>query len=197
MEAINLNQPGDAKTMADSVKAVFETVHKVLSVHCKLNRLAMCALQVMNYNGFKRWHRYRSRQLFDMDVLLSNELFDRFRIKADFKDYELTYNPSSLEEHLKSWEKALLDGIQTLGEQGKAFYELTGMKCGIVDRAMRKLSHDYEKTGRYIRRFSESDWLALDMHIVDDRLHDKFKKKEEGDSGLWKSMMDYTMGKKS
>jgi|GEM_PF-1050499 hypothetical protein len=193
MDAINLSKT----SMADSVRALYDTAHKVISVHARLNALAMSAMQSLGYNGFKRWHRCRAKELFALDIELANEFIDRFRIKGDFKEYELSYSPSGMEEHLKAWEKALLDGIQTLGEQGKAFYELTGMKCGIVDRAMRKLSHDYEKTGRYIRRFSESDWLALDMHIVDDRLHDRFKKKEEGDSGLWKSMMDYTMGKKS
>ena len=180
MESININQPEETKTMAENVKALFESVHKVLSVHCKLNKHAMSALQSINYNGFKRWHRYRSKQLFELDIKLANELFDRFRIKPDFKDYELSYNPASVEDHLKSWEKALLDGVQELGELSKKYEELTGMSCEVIRCALKELVYDHEKVGRYIRRFNESDWLALDMHIVDDKLHDKYKLKEEG-----------------
>lgn len=53
------------------------------------------------------------------------------------------------------------------------------MNCGVVDCAMKKMGKDYEKVSRYIKRFTESDWLTLDMHIVDDKLHDKYKAKEE------------------
>ena len=181
--------------MADSVKSIFDSIHKVLSVHCKVNALAMSAMQSMGYNGFKRWHRYRSKQIFDLKLKLANELFDRFRIKAEFKEQEVSYSPASLDEHLRAWEKALLDGIQELGTLGKSYYELTGMKCEIVDCALKELAHDYEKVGRYIKRFTESDWLALDMHIVDDKLHEKYKCMEEGEPNLWNTMMN-SIGKK-
>lgn len=113
---------------------------------------------------------------------LANDIFDRFRIKADFKDYELNYFPSTLEEHLRSWQKALLDGIQELGTLGKLFYDQTGTGCEVIDCAMKKMSKDFEKVSRLLKRFTESDWLTLDMHIVDDKLHKKFKLKEEGAS---------------
>ena len=92
--------------------------------------------------------------------------------------------------------KALLDGIQELGTVQKEYCELSGMRSEVLDCSLSTLTHDYEKVGRYLKRFSESDWLALDMHIVDDRLHDKYKEKEEGYSGLWNSMMNYSFGKK-
>lgn len=189
---MDLLNNSETKTMSENVKALYEAVHKVLLTHSKLNCKAMCAAQALGYNGFKRWHRYRSKQFFDLALKLSNELTDRFRIKADFRDYELNYSPASLEEHLKTWEKAVLDGIQELGELGKSYYELTGTKCGIVEAAITDMSCDYGKIGRYIKRFNESDWLALDMHIVDDRLHDKYKQKEEG-TGLWSNMLSNAM----
>jgi uncharacterized protein YozE (UPF0346 family) len=179
MESVTLRTE-EAKTMAESVRELFESVHKVLLTHCKLNDKAMCAAQALGYNGFKRWHRYRSKCFFDLDTKLANELFDKFSIRADFKDYEVAYSPSALDEHLKAWQKAILDGIQTLGTLDKEFYDQTGMMCGVIGCAMKKMSKDYEKVSRYIRRFTESDWLTLDMHIVDDKLHKKYKAKEEG-----------------
>lgn len=168
-----------AKTMQDSVTSIYERINKVLSVHCKLNKLAMTATQSLGYNGFKRWHRCRSRKFFELKICLANELFDKFRIVANFKDYEVNYSPASIEEHLKSWESAIMEAIQELGTINKDYFELTGISCGMVERAMCKMVRDYEKIGRLIKRFTESDWLTLDMHIVDDKLHEKYKAKEE------------------
>lgn len=194
MESVNFSTD-NTKTMAESVKALFESVHKVLLAHCKLNKKAMCAAHALGYNGFKRWHRYRSRCFFDLDVKLANELFDRFRIMADFKDYELNYSPSTLEEHLKAWQKAILEGVQELGALGKEYFSQTGTRCCVIDCAMEKMGKDYERVCRLLKRFTESDWLTIDMHIVDDKLHDKYKRKEEGDK--WNSMTNHAHEKKS
>lgn len=167
------------KSMADTVHSIYERLYHVLCVHTKLNMLAMTALQSMGYNGFKRWHRYRSRQFFEMKLCLRNELYDKFRITADFKDADVSYSPSSMEEHLKAWEGALLEAIQELGNISKDYYEVVGVNCEKAKCAMHKMMRDYEKVGRYLKRFTESDWLTLDMHIVDDALHAKYKAKEE------------------
>lgn len=169
----------EKKTMADSVTELYESANKILTTHCKLNRIAMSRLHVMGYNGFKRWHRYRSREFFEMKLCLANELYDKFRISPNFKDYEITYSPINVEEHLKSWDKALLDGIQELGTLNKRYYELTGVNSCALEKTMCWLMRDYEKVGRLLKRFTESDWLTLDMHTVDDRLHEKYKEKEE------------------
>ena len=113
-----------------------------------------------------------------MKLCLANELYDKFRIAPTFKDYEITYSPASMEEHLKSWDKALLDTIQELGTLNQEYYELIGMNSHIIKKAMCKIACDYEKVGRLLKRFTESDWLTLDMHIVDDKLHKKYKEKE-------------------
>ena len=175
-ELINYTSNG---TMAEQVKSIYENVCRILTTHCKINKLAMRSLQAMGYNGFKRWHRYRSRQFFEWKLCLANELFDKFRIIADFKDYEVNYSPTSIDEHLKSWEKVILESIQELGTINKDYFKLTGISCKLAECAMCELVKDYEKIGRLIKRFTESDWLTLDMHIVDDYLHAKYKAKEE------------------
>ena len=189
MESINLYQADESKSMVDSIKKLFGETHRVLSVHSMLNALAMCALQSMGYNGFKRWHRYRSGQFHAMELCLANELFDCFRIKAEFKSYDLSYAPKSMEEHLKAWEGAILEAIKELGELQKKFVELTGGENRVIGKAVKKLSKDYKRVGRYRMRFEESDWLALDMHTVDRELHCKFKEKEERGKS-WNGLMD-------
>lgn len=165
--------------MAEQIKTLYGNVCKVLTTQCKINKMAMRSLQALGYNGFKRWHRYRSRQFFEMKLCLSNELFDKFHIKMEYKHYDISYDPGSVEEHLKAWEKAILDAFQELGMANKRYFELVGTQNEIIKCAIHKLTRDYEKVRRLIMRFTESDWLTLDMHIVDDKLHCKYKEKEE------------------
>lgn len=167
------------KSILETIVEIYEKTHKILTIHCKLNKMAMNFCQSMSYNGFKRLHRIRGREFFELDVCLANELFDRFRIKADFKAYELNYSPSSMEEHLKSWDKALSDAVVELGDLNKRYYEQTGTDCKVIGCALHRMIRDYEKTGRFLKRFNGSDWLTLDMHIVDDNIHRKCKKKED------------------
>lgn len=166
-------------TMKNDVKTLYEDVYNVLSTHCKLNRISMSILQSMCFNGFKRWHRHRSREFFELKIRLCNEVFDKFRMLVDFKADDVAYSPKSLEEHLKSWSDALLDGIEKLGAYNKRYFELTGTESCIVKDALCIMIKDYEKTTRLYQRFSDGDWLTLDMHMVDDALYCKYKAKEE------------------
>jgi hypothetical protein len=167
------------KSMADKVKTLFEKIEKVCITHCKLNQHAMLIMQSLGYNGFKRWHRYRSKFFFDMKTYLVNELYDNYGIVSDMKEFTITYKPSSMEEHLRTWQSMLLDSIQTLGETQKEYFDTTGTDCEIINKLIHVLGKDHEKVKKFYNRFVESDWLTLDMHIVDDALHCKFKEKEE------------------
>lgn len=186
METIDLNtKTEEGAKMSERVKILYDRAAKVLSVHASLNRMAMAAVQFLGYNGFKRWHCHNAKCFFKCTLKLATALYDKFRIKADFKEYELSYAPKGMEEHLRAWEKTLLEGIQELGSVQKDYCEETGTESRVVSCAIEMMSHDRENVGRYLRRFTESDWLALDMHIVDDRIHDKYKRKEEEE---WKPM---------
>lgn len=183
-----------AKSMQESVVSVYERLWKVVSVHCKLNETAMIITQSMGYNGFKRWHRVNARKMFALRTCLANDLFDKFRIPAEIKDFEISYSPKSMEEHLKSWEKAVLEAIEETGAINREYFGLTGASCDVAERIIGELTHDFEKIGRYIRRFTESEWLTLDMHTVDDRLHDKYKDKEADNP--WTRMLSYGLGQR-
>lgn len=166
------------KSMTNIVTSLFESTDKILAVHCKLNEIAMTITQSIGYNGFKRWHRYRSKEFLELKFALENLLFDEFRITPTIKEYELTYSPSSLEEHLRSWDSALSESIENLGSISNEYYETVGRDCKPIEKAIKIMVKDKEKIGKYIERFTQSDWLTLDMHIVDDKIHKKYKEKE-------------------
>lgn len=165
-------------SMSERITSLYESIGKVLSIHCKLNEISMVVCQSIGYNGFKRWHRYRSRQFHEWKLCLANELFDKFRIAYDFKHYEVNYSPKSLQEHLSTWQTSILDAIQELGTLNKEYFNETGSESKIICDVLCCLMKDYEKLGRYISRFNESDWLVIDMHYMDDKIHEKFKEKE-------------------
>lgn len=175
------NEPSvetEGKTMAERVTDIYDNAFKTLSVYCKVSFLSMQIMQSLGYNGFKRWHRIRCREFHDLKMRLANELFDRFRIKHVFKEYDATYSPADVAEHLTQWQSLALDSIKTLGSLNIDYFNEVGMKSEPIGEALCLLSKDYEKIGRLIMRFTESDWLAVDMHTADDRIHAKCKEAE-------------------
>lgn len=167
------------KTMSETIKTLYENVEKICTTNCKLNQIAMSICQSIGYNGFKRWHRYRSKEFYKLKLKLNSDIYSKFKIISDFKDYTVNYKPNSLEEHLKAWKNSNLNSIQELGELQKTYFENTGTECKIIRKLINILSKDYDKICKYYTRFTESDWLTLDMHIVDDSIHEYYKCKEE------------------
>jgi archaellum component FlaC len=176
---MDYNYGMNSKSMSESITEIFNSIHDVISTYRKVSIKSMSIMQHLGYNGFKRWHRYRSKCLFEIELKLANKLYDNFRIVPNFKDLDVNYNPSNIEEHLRSWDKLLLDSVQELGKLNIEFTKQTGMSCELIEKSICMLSKDYEKVGRYLKRFNDSDWLTLDIHIVDEHLHEKFKKLEE------------------
>lgn len=169
------------RSMSERVREAYGTAHEVLSSLCAINALAMRAAQVMGYNGFKRWHRYRAGEFLSLAMLLENELFDRFGIVPKFEWNKVEYSPESLKEHLRHWESAALDGMKSLGEANRSLFEETGMLSPVIEKALKTLCKDRERVARLRERFEESEWLTFDVHRIDDKLHKKFKKKEKRD----------------
>lgn len=169
----------DTTKMDDRVLALYSKTAKLLKDNEKMNEIAMAVLQSLGYNGFKRWHRCRSREFHEYSMRLSNELFDKFHMTMKPDETTLAYAPANMNAHLMSWKEMLLDSIEKLGTYSQEYFSLTGMQNDIMECAMHKLTRDYEKVCRYYDRFMEGDWLVHDMHIVDDCIHHRYKKKED------------------
>lgn len=163
----------------DKITSLFNEIAKIFHNYSEINFKAMCIVHSMGFNGFKRWHRIRSKQFNNLKICLANELFDLFRKKAEFKSELIDYNVSSMDVHLKTWDSFLKDSVSKLGNLNKEFYNETGYECHVISKALEIMKYDYEKVGRYYKRFSEGDWLNMDMHLVDDCIHKKMKKREK------------------
>ncbi len=78
-------------------------------------------------------------------------------------------------------ENFIRNSIQELGELNQEHFDLVGVTCETIECVMQLFVKKLEKVNRRIMRFNESNWNAIDIHKVDDDLHWKMKKKEEGD----------------
>ena len=162
----------------DKVLALYSELMELMKEHEHLNETAMSILQSLGYNGFKRWHRYRSRQFHEYFIRLNNEVFDRFHKSVKIEYPTISYATASISSHLMNWKEKLESSMKELAEYSHQYFESMGVCSDIINCAMYIMTRDYEKVCRYYDRFTEGDWLAHDMHVVDDMIHYKFKKKE-------------------
>jgi len=162
------------------MREIYNDIASVLCEHKHINENAMAICQSLGYNGFKRMHRCLSKDLYCLEIDLVNNYFDKYRDVFTIPHTDVNYAPKSLEQHLEWWDKKLLDGIQRLGEANKKHFDKLGVGNCVIKKALKCMLHDYEKCGRWYKRFVETGWLAHDMHVLDDRLHDKYKAKEGG-----------------
>jgi hypothetical protein len=138
------------------------------------------------YNGFKRKYRLMTRHFLNWKLCLENELFDKYRVPVLDSHETVQYRPANFRDHFSQWDKFLKENIDALMGLSKQITNLSGIQNCIIKSALCRLFKDYEKTGRYQKRFNEGSWLSHDIHVVDDLLHMKMKKKEEKEMKGWK-----------
>lgn len=160
---------------------IFEEINKIALKHLMLNDDAMNQMQLFGYNGFKRMHRCKSKEFFCWHIGIENDSIDKYRTKIDDDIDNSKYLPTSFKDHLYSWDNILLDDIKKLAVFINKYRAITGITYGIAEDMMKCFVKSYEKTGRWIKRFEETQWGGHDCHIVDDKLHNKYKEIEEGE----------------
>jgi hypothetical protein len=146
----------------------------------------MVLCQSWGLNGFKRRYRRRARHFLNWKLLLENELFDKYRFAAMAVPESVPYTATTFKDHLANWDKFLETNIKKIGDLSKQLFNLTGVENCIVKKAICCLLKDYEKTGRWYRRFNEQNFALHDLHMVDDMLHCHEKKKEKKEMEAWK-----------
>lgn len=163
------------------IEQIYKNVDNIILTHLMINDKAMKITQSLGYNGFKRLHRCETKYLLCKHIDLENCYFDKYQKVLESNVNVPVYNPISLKEHLEKWKELLNRSIQELGELNQEHFDIIGITNGIIEDLICCFMKKYEKTCRWIARFNESDWNSIEMHSVDDCLHSKYKKKEEGE----------------
>jgi hypothetical protein len=142
------------------------------------NTEAMKASQMLNFNGFKRKHRYRSHQYFDIMQALQCYSFCYSGENIKLDSPELVYNPLTLKEHLIFMVKDTNDKLKQIGALNMEFNVSTGFDCGKAECIKKILLEDMIKFKRWLDKFNKVEWNESVMNEVDMHIHEKYKAKE-------------------
>ena len=163
------------------IEQLYKNVDNIILTHLMINDKAMKHCQALGYNGFKRLHRCETKYLLCLHQKLENCYFNRYQKVLNAEVENPIYNPIDFKEHLEKWKELLLKDIQELGELNQEHFDTVGMTNSIIEDLICCFIKKLEKVNRWITRFNESMWNSIDCHSVDDYLHKKIKKKEEGE----------------
>lgn len=172
----DMSNPG--MKMSKNMGEVLEDIDSIMLFHCMLNDKAMKACHAMGYNGFKRMHRYNDRCFMEYHIQVSNEAYDKYRMMLETKTSEFDYKPSDIMDHLTKWDAKLAEDIKKLAMLNNEYREAAGKGNCIAEEAMHVMCRNYEKVGRWHKRFLETKSMH-DVHELDDEIHAKYKAKEE------------------
>ena len=160
------------------IESIYKSLDEMALKHLMLNDEAMVRTQSMGYNGLKRLHRVNSKKFHCDHIKLENDMFERYRKVLNVTPQSLAYSPTNIRTHLMKWKEVLEADIKELGSLNDNHIKIVGFSNKAADSMIDKFLHDYEKVSRWVARFNESNWNVMDIHMVDDRLHDKMKEIE-------------------
>jgi len=106
-------------------------------------------------------------------------MFDNHDIVA-IDEYPTTpYLAANLKEHCEKWLMTLRDACRQLAMLNVELVKQTGYQSCEVKDILKDLYKLKEKARRTLVRFEKCNWMEHDIHVYDDLLHHKMKKKEE------------------
>lgn len=161
-----------------SMEELLECIDEVLLFNLKLNDKAMKHCHAMGFNGFKRMHRWNAKKFLCWHIDMENEAYDKHRMTLETKMEDFDYAPADIMTHLQKWDMKLAEDIKALAHYNNLYRDEAGKDNCVIDAALACMMKNYEKAGRWSKRFMETK-SAHDMHELDDALHAKYKKKEK------------------
>lgn len=162
----------------DNIITVLSKMLAIALKYVMLNDEAMNSMHLLGYNGFKRWHRIKTKEFLCYSIEIENDTIDKYRKKLDVDIVNIDYKPMSLKEHLSNLDNILLEDIKQLGILLNEYRGFVGKGYCVAEEMLSCLVKSYEKTGRWLKRFEETQWMGHDIHVLDDALHSKMKEIE-------------------
>ena len=170
-----INPPNNIPTVVNVLSKIGDIILK----HLMLNRKSMDIMHSQGYNGFKRMHRYNSMKFLYFINSISCKSIDDFGIVAKIDGEDFNYIPVDLKSHFENWIAVMEEDLTKMALLSNQFFNETGVILKTSECFINCLYKNKEKIKRYNRRFTESNWLPHDIHVVDDFVHAKYKEKEE------------------
>ena len=163
----------------ETLKSIYDKASHIFEKHAELNKQASACMQSLGFNGFKRLHRYNCKKFQCWQMTLANILFNAKRVKLDMQPVKVSYSPENLKIHLMKWFEELEYGLKELGELNKLHFELCGKTSKIIECAMDLMLDNLGDVQRWHYQCETTDWIEMYSFILDEKIHTKYKKKEE------------------
>lgn len=164
-----------------SIKEILTEITDISMQLSVLNFKSMAICHKLGFNGFKRWHKCYAKKLFDLSICLELKAFDYYSVIIEPEGEISKYDAKSIIYHFQSFKELLEKALADIGTLNKEFIDLTGFNAPVVKHIKKILLKQIEKCNRMVYRYksigSEATGLH-DLHMYDDELHKKLKKKE-------------------
>lgn len=157
---------------------LLECIDEIMLRNLIYNDKAMKYCHAIGFNGFKRMHRWNTKKFLCWHIDLENEAYNKYRMTLETQMQDFEYNPSDIISHFQKWDMKLGEDIKALGHYNNLYRDWAGKDNCIVDEVMALMCKNYEKAGRWHKRFTETKSMH-DMHDLDDSIHAKYKAMEE------------------
>lgn len=154
---------------------------RLLDLVCKLvkmNEAAACSCQKLCFNGFKRWHKCYIKNLEKIKAKIRDCVYEQYDIELYPEYPRVDYNPQGIIYHFTMFLDHIEKDIVELGEINKDYYNVSGFHSKYSCRVHKILKEQVKKCRKMINRYKNfsSEATALhDLHMVDDRIHEKLK----------------------
>ena len=145
---------------------------------CALNECAMNACHQFNMQGFKRLHRFYSREFFDKSLKVRNFSLDFLQEPLYSEGSDTIHTPSSLKESMSVFISNMQALLKKLAEANNAYRADYGVGFGCGEEMMKCMAMLLCKFRRWYDRFEKNGWAAHDLFVLDNWLHAKYKERE-------------------
>lgn len=165
-----------------SIKEILTEITDITMELSILNFKSMTICQRLGFNGFKRWHKCYAKELFDLSICLELKAFDYYSVNIEPTGEISRYEAKSIIYHFQTFKELLEKALTDIGLLNKEFIDLTGFNAPVVKHIKKILLKQIEKSNRLIFRYKSIGSEATgmhDIHMFDDELHKKYKRKEE------------------
>lgn len=166
------------------MRTIQQILNDISNIACKyacLHKKAMALCQKWSFNGFKRYHRIKSKEFYNIVLKLENKAYDFYGIELGSDNTTPLYEPANILSHFQLWISIVESDLKMIGNLNKEFYDVTGFEAPHVDCMKCIFLKEIEKNKRRLARFKQigTEATALhDLHRQDDAIHEKMKEKE-------------------
>lgn len=139
---------------------------------------AYVCMMKLNMQGYKRLHRYLSKEFQDLYLELQRETFEKYyKMQPSKINYE-TYKADNIKTHLENWNEIMEKHLKRIGEIIKMIFENDGYIPCVASKIQKILYRNIVKNTRALQKFADCDWSYEIIYKHDYYLHEKMKKEE-------------------